>query len=325
MNPYQVLGISSTATNAEIKRAYRALSLQYHPDRNQSEEAKQKIQEINAAYEVLGDEEKRRQYDLSGQIEGQGGGARDFQFHFHGPMGAGMGMDGVHFFEQFFGGPGGPGQGGPFEHILKRFMVPQKPQPIEKIIEITLDQVFEGVAKMEIPIERTKTVFDPSSAMGNRNYVHEESKEIFTLLVDIPRGIQSNEMLMISEEGNQWLSHPQTANPKPPVKGDIVLRLTVKNHADYTRRNMDMVYKKKLGLKEALCGTRFQLPPIGTRSLMVCQCDVVVHPGLVKVCPGLGFSNATKEVVGNLVVEFEVEFPTSIDEETKTKIAALPL
>jgi DnaJ-class molecular chaperone len=332
--------VNRNATEQEIKRAYRSLSLQYHPDRNPSEEAKTKILEVNNAYEVLGDAEKRKHYDMTGSMNnevpgGGGGGApggANFQFHFGGgaPGGAqffhsGPGMPGMpgNIFEQFFGGGGGiPGAGSPFEHIFRRFTVPQKPPNLERVVELTLDQVMTGMLKYQIPIERKITVFDPPNAMGDRNFVHEEKTENIMLCIDIPAGIQPEESMMVNGEGHQWRPYHQTAmQPIPNVaKGDILLKLVVLEHPVYTRRGMDLVYKKKIPLKEALCGLKFMLPPIGNREGVNCNCDIVITPGMNKVCTGLGFSR--NGAVGNLVIEFEIQFPTSVTEEQRAWLSA---
>lgn len=337
MDPYRVLGIERNASEQEIKRAYRGLSLQYHPDRNPSEEAKTKILEVNNAYEILGDSEKRRQYDVTGSVGGgmSGGGGghpggANFQFHFGGgaPGGAqffhagpGGGMPG-NIFEQFFGGGGGiPGAGSPFEHIFRRFATPQKPPNLEKTVEITLEQVMTGVKNIPIPMERKITVFDPPNALGDRNFVHEEKTESITLCIDIPAGIQPDEMMMVAGEGHQWRPYHQTAmEPLPTVsKSDVILKIVVVENVHYTRRGMDLIYKKKIPLRDALCGLKFTLPPIGNREAVNCHCDIVITPGMNKVCPGLGFRR--DGAVGNLVIEFEVEFPEKITDEQRAVLS----
>src|SRR5206468_12971783 len=128
---YDILGVSKTATQDEIKRAYRKLALQYHPDRNKTKEGEEKFKEVTKAYEVLGNEEKRKTYDQFGaaafeQGAGQGGpfgGGNPFggQGGQYGPFsytyssgGGGQGFDFGGFsdpfeiFEQFFGGQARP-------------------------------------------------------------------------------------------------------------------------------------------------------------------------------------------------------------------------
>lgn len=108
---YKILGVSKTASVAEIKRAYKKLALQWHPDKNvdNREEAEAKFREIAAAYEVLGDEEKRTRYDRGEDIEdiGMGGGGGGFD-PFGGPFGGG----GQQFTFSFEGGFPGGGFGG---------------------------------------------------------------------------------------------------------------------------------------------------------------------------------------------------------------------
>jgi DnaJ-class molecular chaperone len=345
MDPYQVLGLERNAGEKDVKTAYRRLSFQYHPDRNPSEEAKPKMVEINNAYEILSDTEKRRMYDMTGSVGGGGGGGgggghppgggQHFQFHFGGggPGGpqffhaGGPGMPGMpgmpgNIFEQFFGGGGIPGAGNPFEHLFRRFTVPQKPATLEKVLELTLDQIFTGVMQYNVPIERMITVFDPPNTMGDRNFIHEERTEVLQLRVDIPAGIQPEEAMIVGGEGHQWRPHHQTAmEPLPSVaKGDILLKIVVLEHAEYKRKGMDLMYKKKISLREALCGLSFMLPGIGNREAVKCHCDIVITPGMNKVCPGLGFRR--EGVIGNLVIEFEVEFPATISEEQRAWLSA---
>ena len=121
---YNVLGVAKTATAEELKKAYRKLAVQYHPDKNKSKEAEEKFKEINQAYEVLGNEQKRKQYDQFGSAAFENGGRGA-----GGPFGGGFGgqqgpftysystngegydfggfSDPFDIFEQFFGGGGG--------------------------------------------------------------------------------------------------------------------------------------------------------------------------------------------------------------------------
>src|SRR3989344_7511236 len=82
---YQVLGVSKTASPEELKRAYRKLALQYHPDKNKTKEAEEKFKEINHAYEVLSDPQKKQQYDQFGSTAFEGGAGQG------GPFGGGFG------------------------------------------------------------------------------------------------------------------------------------------------------------------------------------------------------------------------------------------
>jgi DnaJ-class molecular chaperone len=127
---YQVLGVSKTATRDEIKKAYRKLALQYHPDRNKTKEGEAKFKEVTTAYEVLSNEEKRKTYDQFGSAAFEQGGAGGPGGPFGGGFGGGQGgqygpfsysyssngqgadfggfSDPFDIFEQFFGGGGSP-------------------------------------------------------------------------------------------------------------------------------------------------------------------------------------------------------------------------
>ena len=134
---YEVLGVSKNAEASEIKKAYRKLALQYHPDKNPgNKEAEEKFKEAAEAYDVLGNEEKRRRYDQFGHA-GLGGGAGGFG-------GAGMSMDDI--FSQFgdifgsFTGFGGFGGGRHARHVNRGTNLRVK-------VKLTLEEIATGVEK----------------------------------------------------------------------------------------------------------------------------------------------------------------------------------
>jgi DnaJ-class molecular chaperone len=333
MDPYQILGVARNASEQDIKRAFRQLSLQYHPDRNPSEEAKTKIVEVNNAYEILSDAEKRKQYDMTGQVGDGGpnmageGMNRTQSFHFEfgpgrpgAPMFFHMGGPGKevhvnHIFEQFFGGHT---QGGnPFQQFFHKFTSQRKPEPIRHIVSLTLDQMFTGVG-IEIEWDRKVTVFDPPNAMGDQQFIHEEKMEKVKRHFVIPPGLNDQDVIEIPGEGHIWKPFP-SANMEIPevVCGDFQIKLQIIPHAHYQRNGMDMVYRKSLSLCDALCGAEFTLPSIGDRPVANCRIeDVVIQPGFKKVFPGFGFKREGHEV-GNLILEFEIEFPSVLSPEQR--------
>jgi len=333
MDPYQILGVARNASEQDIKRAFRQLSLQYHPDRNPSEEAKTKIVEVNNAYEILGDAEKRRQYDITGQVgeggNGNGGGAsmnRTQSFHFEfgpgrgGPMFFNMGghpgkeVHANQIFEQFFGGQHGAN---PFEQFFRNFSSQRKPEPIRNIVSLSLDQIFTGVG-IEIEWDRKVTVFDPPNAMGDLKYGQEERVEKVKKTIHIPPGLCDQDVIEFQGEGHIWKPFPSVNMELPEaVRGDFQIKIQVNPHAHYQRHGMDMVYRKSLGLCDALCGAEFTLPAIGDRPVANCRIeDVVIQPGFKKVFPGFGFKREGQEV-GNLILEFEIEFPSVLSVEQR--------
>jgi len=317
---YGILGVSRDASETEIKKAYRSMSLQYHPDRNSSEEAKSKMLEINAAYEVLGDEGKKRNYDMggSGDDEGHGGG---FPFGGGGfPFGGPFGPGGMSF---SFGGPGGVG-GHPFAHMssmneftdindilnmmgqgfgggpgirIFRNGVPivQKPEPIRMEINITLEQAYFGIPELSITIDRVVVV------------QHIQSQEQETMKIAIPAGINTNEAILLQEKGHVI---------QDKVKGDVHVIIKVQENPVFVREGMDLHFKKVLSLKECLCGFSCEIPHINGKMLRLNHSGTshVIKPGEKKTIPGFGMVKES-QTTGNLVVTFDVLFPDKLTED----------
>ena len=148
---YAILGVSQQASDAEIKKAYRQLARQYHPDQNPDDpEAEAQFKQIANAYEVLGDSERRSRYDRFGDdgLGGQGGGSGA------GPFGANLGD----IFETFFGGGGSPFGGG------GRPSGPPRGEDLETVLEIDLSEaVFGGEQLVTV---RTAVACEPCGTTG---------------------------------------------------------------------------------------------------------------------------------------------------------------
>jgi DnaJ-class molecular chaperone len=313
-NYYEVLGVSKDATDTEIKKAYRAASLKYHPDRNPSEEAKTKIQEINAAYEVLGDEGKKKQYDFESEMGGGGGFPPGFPFG-GGGMGGGHfthmshGFDDVHdIFNMMFGAggaggmPGMPGMPGIriFHNGNPVFMGGhiQKPQPIIKKIEITLEQSFTGFS-LNMDFERTVVMQQVQSSESDH------------ILLQIPPGINEGESIVVSEKGHCI---------ENKVRGDLHIQIHIHKHELFTRSGNDLLYKKKITLKEALCGFMLEIMHLNGKMLRLNHQanSQVIKPGDKKTIPSFGMVKNNQ--TGNLIVEFEITFPESLSEDQIQKL-----
>jgi DnaJ family protein B protein 11 len=318
---YKILGVSEQATQEEIKRAYRQLSLKSHPDKNPGDsEASGRFHKISEAYEILGDVEKRREYDMvsknpfmrMGGMPGSGmqGGMP------HGGMGMPGGihvnMDDILQNLFGFGGMGGPGMmppgmGGfpPGANIhVFRNGVPininnamQKPTPIIKNIPINMEQVMNGA---NIPVEIERWILE------NGNKVFERE----TIYVTIPKGIDDNEILMLRDKGNILNEHN---------KGDIKLFVKVENTTDFKRSGLDLILERKVSLKEALCGFNFELKHINGKSYTINNNPgSIVTPAYFKSIPNMGLTRDGH--TGNLVITFEVLFPETLDLDKIAKL-----
>lgn len=298
-NHYDVLGVSRDAGDMEIKKAYRGLSLKYHPDRNSSEEATDMIQKVNEAYEILGDKNKRKQYDM------------ELQFGIPGGMPFGH-MNGMHEMNDInnifnmmfgggmpgFGGPGGPEirifhGGGPSNFHAEFFHnMNARPEPLQKHLQITIEQSYMGCT---LPIEIERTIIS-----NNTKRIESE-----TVYINVPKGIDDNETVTLHERGN-------IINDR---KGEVRITFRVINNTHFKRSGLDLIYHQKINLKEALCGFSFEIIHLNGKKLCLNNNSnpTVIKPNFKKVVPNLGMNR--EESVGNMVIDFEIEFPDNLTKE----------
>jgi len=308
-NFYEILEINKNASQEEIKKAYRRLSLKYHPDKNSESGAVEKFQDISEAYETLSDQNKREEYDnpsSAGVMNEEdihnlfnniffGGGGIPGMGGMH--MGGIPGMGGVHMrgfpmndmFEE------GGFSAGPRVQIFQNG-VPihgvQKPACIVKTIVITLAQVLNSFS---IPIEIERWIIE------NNLKVYENE----TLYITIPEGIDENEIILLEGKGN--IGHKNT-------KGDIKIFVKIENKTLFERKGLDLYYVKHISLKESLCGFCFDLLYLNDKNYKINNNigNIIPHD-YQKIIPQLGLKR--NEQQGNLIIHFKVDFPTSLSIE----------
>jgi DnaJ-class molecular chaperone len=272
MSFYSILGVPENASPDHIKKQYRKLSLEFHPDRPTGDASKFKL--INEAYETLSDDQRRKQYDR--------------ELH----------PQDLNLFDMMFGDsfmmPGMP------PHVNVMFQQILKPPPMTITTTITLDQAYTG-CKLSIVIER----------WIHHNQIKQLETE--TCYIDIPQGIDSNECLLLPNKGN--MGHDGTL-------GDVRILIQVSNTTKLTRKGLDLHYLHTLTLKEALCGFSFELEYLQGKSFSINNTTGnIVQPNYKKVVPQLGMKRESS--VGNLIIEFQVKFPTTLSSETLTALHAL--
>ena len=304
-NHYDTLGITREASAEEIKKSYRTLSLKWHPDRNSSPEAQSKFQEIGSAYEVLSDDAKRHEYNM--ELDGVGihqmpGGPDDLSQFFNMMFQGGMpGMPGMPFaHEMRFSANGGPEihlfHGAPFGSGPHQFFRQQlqKPPPIIKDVEITLEQSYHGCV---LRAEVEKWVIQNDMKIQEIEHIH----------VNIPAGIEHQDVIIIRDAGN---------TVSPELKGDIkfIVKINASGSA-FERQGMDLLCKRDISLKESLTGFCIEFPHISGKTINLNNQTnhSIVRPNFRKTIPGLGM--VRDGVSGSLIIEFNVVFPETLTEE----------
>jgi molecular chaperone DnaJ len=296
---YGLLGVSREASESEIKKAYRKLAMEYHPDRNSSPDAEARFKEITEAYEVLRDPQKRAAYDRYGKAGvGSGGG---FGFH-HVDL-----SEALNIFMRDFGGMGG------FESIFggRRSRADERRGPdIRVTVRLTLDEVALGVkktVKIKGPercttcqgsgakpgtktstcstcsgsgeVRRaTRSMFGqfisvaPCPTCGGEGVTVNEPCEVCrgdgrvrgerTVAVDIPAGVSTNNYLTLRGQG--------AAGLRDGPSGDLLVMLDIKDDERFERQGDDLIYDLSLSFSQAALGGEHQVPtPYGAESLRI--------------------------------------------------------
>lgn len=284
-DPYTTLGVSKSATEAEIKSAYRKLAKELHPDKNKDNpKASEKFSDVTKAYDLLSDKTKRGQFDR-GEIDGEGNPAMPFGYGGSGgfrgdPRGGqqggfgGFGTDGADFgdiFEGLFGGRGGGG-GGPFGGFGGRSAPPAKGANVAYRLSVSfVDAATQAMQRITL-------------ADGK------------TIDLKLPAGVETGTQMRLAGKGQAG----------PGGNGDGIVTITVKDHPFYEREGDNIRLDLPITLNEAVKGAKIKVPTVdGPVMLMV---PAGSTSGKVMRLKGKGFSQKSGGR-GDQLVRLMVDLP----------------
>lgn len=297
-DPYQVLGVPRNAGEADIKKAFRALAKKHHPDKHAGDAGAQKtFQEISAAYDILGDKDKRAQFD-AGAI-GNDGNAKGFDprggFRQGSPFGfgAGGGNRDFHFSSDDMGGGGGG-----FEDILASMMGgdarrqprAQTGQDFTATVTVSLGEAVSG---------------------GTRRVAMQNGEQID---VKIPAGVNNGQTIRVKGRGG--------AGRSGGPNGDVLLQVAVAPHPYIVRDGRDLRMDLPVTLKEAVLGGKVPVPTLsGTLALSVPE---GANTGTTLRLKGKGIGAHGATPAGDLYVRLVVQLPDKPDDALREFLAGWP-
>ena len=330
---YDVLGVSKSADNKEIKKAYRKIAIKFHPDKNPgNKEAEEKFKEAAEAYEVLSNNEKRQRYDQFGHagMKGSAGG-----------FGGGMNMEDIfsQFGDIFGGGFGGFGGGRGGRRVVKGTNLRIR-------LSLTLKEILEGVDK-KIKVNRLvqakgvtydtcrtcngqgqvtrisntilgqmqtsttcgvcngagKSIKDRPSGSDSNGMVKEQE----TVKITIPPGVEDDMQLKVSGKGN--------AAPFDGINGDLLVLISVEEHESLIRDGKNLHYDHYISFADAALGTTSQIPTVNGKVKI--KIEKGIQSGKILRLKSQGLPSVNSYGTGDLLVHINLWTPQNISSDEK--------
>jgi len=298
---YEVLGLNRSASPDEIKKAFRKLAFDLHPDRNKDPASEEKFKEISEAYAVLSDPEKKQKYDAYGHAGISG--AYSQEDIFRGADFSGFGIDMEDILRSFFGGALGGGFGGGFGGFQRQRGGPQKGRDLETAVEITLEQAATG-ATVELNLNRLEKCSrcggsgaDPGTNVitcpkcGGSGQIQRSVASPFGRMVTVTtcdrcqgrgrtaekpcskcrgEGVEETRRKIdvkipagIDEEMYLTLRGQGDAGLYGGPSGDLFVGVKIKPHPYLLRKGADIIYEAEINVAQAALGAEITVPVIG--------------------------------------------------------------
>jgi DnaJ-class molecular chaperone len=287
-DPYEVLGVSKNASEADIKKAFRTLAKKYHPDSHSKDKnAANKFQEVNTAYEIVGDKEKRAQYDR-GEIDGNGqpkgfdpaaqgwgGGRRGGRGEHGGPGGyqwqtSGEGFDAEDILSDLFGGLGGRRGGG---------RQPRRGEDLQFTTTVTLEEAAQG---------------------GTRRVVLGDGRQVE---VKIPVGVKDGQTIRLRGQG--------VPGRRNGPAGDALITIQLALHPKFQRDGRDLRLELPITLQEAVLGGKVTVPTLSGPVTLTVPANS--NTGATLRLKGKGLPGQGGDSAGDLYAKLVVTLPDSPD------------
>lgn len=338
---YDILGISKSATKAEIKKAYRKKAIEYHPDKNPGDaNAEAMFKKAAEAYEVLSNDDKKARYDRFGHQAFENGGG-------YGGGAGGMNMDDI--FSQFgdiFGGGFGGGfsgfGGGGFGGGQRR----AKGSNLRIRVSLTLEEIANGVEKkikVKRKVQASGTTYKTCSTCNGQGQVTRVTNTILgrmqtaspcgtcggsgqiidkkpseadaqglvvkeeTVSIKIPAGVEDGMQLKVSGKGNDA--------PGNGIAGDLIVAIEEKDHESLQREGDNLHYDLYISFSEAVLGTSKEIDTVSGKVRI--KIDEGVQSGKILRLRGKGISNLNGYGKGDLLVHVNVWTPKTLNREQK--------
>ena len=289
---YSILGIQRSANDSEIKKAYKKLAFQYHPDKNDASDAQDKFRDISEAYDILTNADKRRMYDNFGYeaLEGQNALPINpldlfqslFNVDFAG-LGEGM-QSNIFVFSDL--------SSGPFLNIQNK---------MSYNLECSLDELYHGTQKeFEIPHNTRKGI-------KSTKYI-----------INVKKGSKDGDNIVVKEGGNYI--------PELNLTEDLVIKVIETPHPKYKRKGNDLIIEEKITLVEALCGVELKIEHL--QGPLQVEIKDIVNPNQMFQVFGQGMpikqegkalteDDTEEKEFGNLIIDLSIEFPRALDDKRK--------
>ncbi|NPV12497.1 MAG: molecular chaperone DnaJ [Ignavibacteria bacterium] len=355
---YEVLGVPRNASQEEIKKAYRKLAMQYHPDRNPgNKEAEEKFKEAAEAYEVLSDPEKRRRYDQFGHAGMQGTDFREYTdindiFNAFRDIFSGTGFGGS-IFDDFFGGS--------TSTRSRRTGSVQRGSDLRVKIKLTLEEIATGVSK-KIKIKRYKKCSScngtgAESGSGHRTCpvcngtgeIRQVSRSVFGQFVNITTcnncggegRVISNPCKICGGEGR--VQEEATVNVEIPAgvstgnyltlrgegnagrrggpAGDLIVVVEELPHEIFQRQGDDIIYELNLSIPEAVLGGEVEVPTLTGKAKI--KLEPGLSPGKILRMKGKGLPNINTKKQGDQLIVVNIYVPQKISNQEKELMQTL--